>query len=47
MRVLIADDHSVVRQGVSLILKEAFEGIELGHSETVEETVEMLKKKDL
>ena len=45
MRVLIADDHSVVRQGVSLILKEAFEGIELGHSETVEETVEMLKKK--
>lgn len=45
MKVLIADDHSVVRQGVSLILKDAFTGIELGHAETISETVEMLKNK--
>jgi len=45
MKVLIADDHSVVRQGVSLILKEAFEEIELAHAETIKDTVDILKNK--
>ncbi|MCO6148354.1 response regulator transcription factor [Flavobacterium sp. NRK1] len=43
MTILIADDHSVVRQGVSLILREFFDDIAIEHSESFPETLSMLK----
>lgn len=42
MKVLIADDHSVVRQGVSLILREAFTGMEVVHTDSFSNTVAIL-----
>ena len=43
MKILIADDHSVVRQGMSLILKEAFDGIEVVHTDSFESAIVILK----
>lgn len=43
MKVLIADDHSVVRQGVSLILREAFTGMEVVHTDSFSNAVIILK----
>lgn len=42
MKVLIADDHSVVRQGVSLILREAFTGMEVVHTDSFSNAVAIL-----
>lgn len=42
MKVLIADDHSVVRQGVSLILREAFIGMEVVHTDSFSNAVAIL-----
>lgn len=44
MKILIADDHSVVRQGVSLILRDYFTGMEVTQAETFDSTLEMLKR---
>lgn len=44
MNILIADDHSVVRQGVALILREAFNSIDIYHAESFSEILEKLKK---
>lgn len=38
-RVLLADDHNVVRQGVSLILRESFKNIEVHHADTFDEVL--------
>ena len=32
-KILLADDHSVVRHGISLILKESFENLVIAHAE--------------
>jgi len=46
MTILIADDHSVVRQGVSLILRNFFKDILIDHSENFSATIKKLEKKD-
>lgn len=43
MRILIADDHSVVRQGVSLILRDTFDDIKIGQADSFYETLTLLK----
>lgn len=47
MKVLIADDHSVVRQGVSLILREAFPNMEVSHTDTFEKALELVKTNEV
>jgi len=47
MKILIADDHSVVRQGMSLILKEAFDGIEVVHTDSFESAIVILKNNQI
>lgn len=44
MKILIADDHSVVRQGMSLILKEAFKGVKIIHTDSFEGAIVILKE---
>lgn len=44
MKILIADDHSVVRQGVSLVLREYFTDMEVVQADTFELTLDMLKR---
>jgi len=46
MTILIADDHSVVRQGVSLILRDFFKDLIIDHSESFSVTLKKLEKKD-
>ena len=41
---LLADDHSVVRQGVSLLIKELFFNASIHHSGTFRETLKMLRE---
>ena len=47
MNILIADDHSVVRQGVALILREAFNSVNIYHAESFSEISEILKKQSI
>lgn len=44
MKILIADDHSVVRQGVSLILREFFTDMEVVQIDTFNHTLDMLNR---
>ena len=44
MKILIADDHSVVRQGVALILREALTDIEVSHIESFEGALNIIRK---
>jgi len=39
MRVLIADDHAIVRRGLKAILAEAFPGVECGEAGTAQEAL--------
>lgn len=39
MKILIADDHSVVRQGVSLMLREAFDDVKIEQADSFYETL--------
>ncbi|MHA3789658.1 response regulator transcription factor [Flavobacterium hauense] len=43
MKILIADDHSVVRQGVSLMLKDTFDHVEVEHADSFYETLNFVK----
>jgi len=43
MKILIADDHSVVRQGVSLVLREYFIDMQVTQADTFEMTLTLLK----
>ncbi len=43
MKILIADDHSVVRQGMSLILRDAFNDIQIGQADSFYETLNLVK----
>jgi len=46
MRVLIADDHEIVRRGLQGILKDAFEDIEVVEAKTAEEALEKIRDAD-
>lgn len=41
---LVADDHSMVRQGVSMVIKELFFNAKTHHSATFKETLKVLKE---
>src|SRR5690606_22037950 len=41
-RILIADDHSVVRQGISILLKESITDVDITHCGTFNEVVATL-----
>lgn len=43
--ILLADDHSVVRHGVSLILKDAFERINITHCDSFDQVISKLREK--
>ena len=47
MKVLIADDHSVVRQGVSLILRESFNNIVIAHADTFPGALKILREQPI
>lgn len=42
LNILLADDHSVVRHGISLLLKEAFQGVNIMHANSFEEVIEKI-----
>jgi DNA-binding NarL/FixJ family response regulator len=44
MRILIADDHVVVRRGLKEILTEAFEKSKIGEASDASETLELIRK---
>ena len=44
MRILIADDHPVVRKGIKETLTEAFSRITFGEAKTAEEAVECVRR---
>jgi two-component system invasion response regulator UvrY len=46
MRVLIADDHAVVRRGLEQILADAFEEIEVGEAKNAEEAIERADREE-
>jgi len=43
MKVLIADDHEVVRRGLQQIMADAFEDITVGEAETAEAAIELIR----
>jgi DNA-binding NarL/FixJ family response regulator len=43
--ILLADDHSVVRHGVSLILKDAFQSINITHCDSFDQVISKLREK--
>lgn len=44
LKVLLADDHSVVRHGISLILKESFENLVIAHAADFLKVLSLLKE---
>lgn len=44
LKIVLADDHSVVRHGISLILKESFHDISVSHADSFASVVSMLKE---
>ncbi|OYU81501.1 MAG: hypothetical protein CFE23_03275 [Flavobacterium sp. BFFFF1] len=46
LNILIADDHSVVRQGASMILKQAFENISVTHADIFSKVLYHLKEQE-
>lgn len=48
LRILLVDDHSVVRHGVSVLLKKAFDGVTVTHADSVEDLlIKLSEKQDL
>jgi len=48
LRILLVDDHSVVRHGVSVLLKKNFDGVTITHAESVEDLrTKLSEKQDL
>lgn len=43
-KILLADDHSVVRHGISLILKESFENLVIAHADDFLKVLAQLKE---
>ena len=46
LKILIADDHPIVRQGLKQILSEEFEIEALGEAQNSQEVLELVRKKD-
>ncbi len=46
MRILIADDHAVVRQGLETILAEGLPHVEVGEAENAQEVLQLVREKD-
>src|ERR1041385_444013 len=46
MRILIADEHEVVRRGLKLILQEEFRRVKLGEAQTGREVMEQVRRHD-
>lgn len=44
LNILIADDHSVVRQGASMMLKQAFDNISIMHADVFSKVLELLEE---
>jgi len=44
MRILLADDHAIVRQGLKLILEDEFSGAQFGEAGTAAETLQLLRR---
>jgi len=44
LKILLVDDHSVVRHGTSLLLQKAFEGIIISHADNYEEAIGKLNQ---
>jgi DNA-binding NarL/FixJ family response regulator len=44
MKILIADDHAVLRKGLVMILAEAFPGAEFGEASSAAETLDYLRQ---
>lgn len=42
IKILLADDHSVVRRGVALILRETFGNVTIAHAESFDEVLKLL-----
>lgn len=45
-RILLIDDHPVVRQGIRQILTDAFQAVEVGEAETAEAAFQEIRKSD-
>jgi len=45
LRILLVDDHSVVRHGVSVLLKKAFDGVTVTHADSFEDLLTKLSEK--
>ena len=46
IRVLVADDHAIVRRGLKLILSEEFERVVVGEAQNGKELIEQIEKDD-
>ena len=46
IRVLVADDHAIVRRGLKLILTEEFERVVVGEAQNGKELIEQIEKDD-
>lgn len=46
MRVLIADDHAIVRRGIAQVLADAFPKVEIGEATNAEEAIDVAYRKD-
>ena len=46
-KILLADDHSVVRRGTGLILKEIFPNTEILHADSFDTVITILNEKDI
>jgi DNA-binding NarL/FixJ family response regulator len=44
IKILIADDHSIVRQGISMLLKETYKNLFINHAGIFSAVLEMLRK---
>lgn len=45
--ILLADDHSVVRQGISMILKETYKDLTILHAADFDSAIDLLKKNEV
>ena len=46
VRILIGDDHAIVREGMIRLLKEEFESVELGEARSGTEVLDMARKEE-
>ena len=44
MKILIADDHAILRKGLLQILEEEFSNAEFGEASTTQETIDCLSR---